>query len=196
MSRSSEGKLIALESADDGLPGRLMPLLYRWLREQGIPVEQTGEPTYGLAGTQVRLARQGRLRVDPLALALWEVADRMDHMGREGGILACLQAGRQVLCAHYMLGSCARHLAHADLGWLGRINARCRLPDLTLFVDVQDAGSADTGEAVPTSLRRDYAVAVAAAQDDGQNVVVLGGQVAVDEVLVCCQRSIAVLLGW
>jgi len=134
-----EGKLIVLEGPDDAVIEAQMQRLVRWLRGQGIAVEQTGEPTYGPVGAQIRLFQQGRLEIDPHSLALLWTADRMDHLGREGGILSWLAGGRHVLCARYLLFSYACQLDHVELDWLKRINARCRHPDLTLFLDVDPA---------------------------------------------------------
>jgi len=134
-----EGKLIVLEGPDDAVIEAQMRRLVRWLRGQGIAVEQTGEPTYGPVGAQIRLFQQGRLQIDPHSLALLWTADRMDHLGREDGILSWLADGRHVLCARYLLFSYACQLDHVELDWLKRINARCRHPDLTLFLDVDPA---------------------------------------------------------
>ena len=137
-----QAKLIVLEGVDEiSLYGR-MGRLYRWLRAQGIAVEQTHEPTHGPGGTQIRLFQQGRLHLDPASLALLWTADRLDHLGREDGVLSWLGEGRHVLCARYLLFSYAAQLDELPLAWLRQINARCRAPDLTLFVDCGLRGEA------------------------------------------------------
>lgn len=168
------GQLIALECVDEVMLEAQAQQLYRWLHGRGVAIELTGEPTYGPVGAQIRLARQGRLQVDPASLALWETADRMDHLGQENGILSWLAAGRHVLCARYLLFSYACHLDHVELDWLQRINARCRRPDLTLFLDVDPAGG-EGGERVRMErkggkgeeaerLRRNYLAVIADAR--------------------------------
>ncbi len=131
---SDSGKLIALESADEVLAERAMQHLYRWLCAQAIPCEYTAAPTFGPVGAQIILHRTGRLRIDPLSLALVDLADRLDHLGRRDGILTWLEKGRLVLCRHYLLASLVHHLPHADFDWLLQVNAPCRRPDLTLYL--------------------------------------------------------------
>jgi len=176
-----KGRLIALECVDEAVLETLIQRLYRWLGDRGIAAERTAEPTSGPVGAQIALSRRGRLRIDPLSLALYDVADRMDHLGREDGVLSWLSAGRYVLCAHYLAFSYACHLEHVDLDWLHKINARCRVPDLTLFVEVEPD--------VATDLSRHYRTAIAALQDVGQNVVVVDGRGGTDQLYErCCQH--------
>lgn len=185
---AQEGKLIALEGVNETLLEVLVQRLYRWLGERGIAAEHTAEPTAGPVGAQIVLARQGRLCLDPLSLALYDVADRMDHMGRADGVLAWLSQGRYVLCARYLAFSYACHLAHVDLDWLLKINARCRVPDLTLFVD--------TGpDAATTDLYAHYQEALSALQRDGQDVVVVDGRGGIDMLFERCCRHITDLHG-
>jgi dTMP kinase len=131
----AEGKLIVLEGVDEALLSAQVERLYRWLRGEGIAVEQTGEPTRGPVGVLIRLHQQGRLQLDPASLSLLWVADRMDHLRREGGILDWLRQGRVVLCARYLLYSYAILGDQVELDWLCQINTLCRLPDLTLYVE-------------------------------------------------------------
>jgi thymidylate kinase len=99
-------------------------------------VKQTNEPTYGPAGAQVRLMRQGRLQIAPASQALLWVADRLDHLNREEGILYWLGKGYLVLSVHYSLYPYALLWEHVDHDWLWQINAYCRTADLTLFIDL------------------------------------------------------------
>jgi thymidylate kinase len=135
-----KGKLIALEGVDDQALDSQAETLYRWLHGLDIAVEKTCEPTNGPVGTQVQLHRQGRLHFTPGSLALLLMADRLDHLTREDGILAWLDGGRHVLCVHYLLSSYARLFDQVPLDWHRQINARCRTPDLTLYLDAPSAG--------------------------------------------------------
>lgn len=182
----AQGKLIALECVNETLLEALVQRLYRWLGERGIAAEHTAEPTNGPVGAQIVLARQGRLHLDPLSLALYDLADRLDHLGRADGVLAWLSQGQTVLCARYLAFSYACHLAQVDLDWLRKINARCRVPDLTLFVDLEpDATTAD--------LHGHYQAALAALRRDGQAVVVVDGRSGMDPVFERCCWHIAAL---
>ena len=183
--RAEQGKLIVLEGLDDATLGDLAASLCRWLREQSLSVEQTREPTHGPAGAQVLLARQGRLQFDPASLALLGLADRLDHL-HEGGILSWLEQGRHVVCVHYALSTYARLWGQVDWAWQRRIEAPCRAPDLTLFVD---GASAEEG-----SLRAAYGEALERLRAEGQSVIVIDGRGRPDETLGVCQQHVADLL--
>ena len=124
-----------------------------------MAVEQTREPTHGPAGSQVLLARQGRLQFDPASLALLCLADRLDHL-HEGGILSWLEQGRQVVCVHYALAAYARQWGQVDWAWQRQIDAPCRAPDLTLFVDAASAAE--------DPLRAAYLQAIERLRQEGQ----------------------------
>jgi thymidylate kinase len=199
---AEQGKLVVLEGTADAALGSLAESLCRWLREEQVAVEQTREPTYGPAGSQVLLARepthgpagsrvllarQGRLQFDPVSLALLCLADRLDHLQREDGILSWLDDGRWVVCVHYALSAYARQWGQVDWKWQRQIDASCRVPDLTLYVDLPHV------EADP--LRMAYLQAIDRLREEGQTVVRVDGRGAPDKVLRVCQRHVADLLG-
>jgi hypothetical protein len=184
---AEHGKLIALEGTDDVALGELAGALCRWLRERQIAVEHTREPTYGPAGSQVLLARQGRLALDPVSLALLCLADRLDHLQRGDGILAWLAQGRYVVCVHYALSAYAQQWGQVDWAWQRQIDAPCRAPDLTLFVHPSQA------EGDP--LQSAYLQASERLRAEGQAVVTVDGRRSADEILGVCQRRVADLLG-
>jgi hypothetical protein len=184
---AEQGKLIVLEGADDVALGELAESLCRWLREQQGAVEHTREPTYGPAGSQVLLARQGRLQFDPVSLALLCLADRLDHLEREDGILAWLGQGRHVVCVHYALSAYARQWGQVEWEWQRQIDASCRAPDLTLYVGLSHAEWDPLQSAYLQAIERLWA--------EGQSVVVVDGRSSPDVVLGVCQRHVADLLG-
>jgi dTMP kinase len=183
------GKLIVLEGVEGAALGALAERLCRWLRGQGVAAEHTRQPTSGPAGAQVRLVQQGRLSLDPVSLALLGLADRLDHLEHEGGILAWLAEGHHVLCVRYALYAYACQWGQVKWDWLRRIDAACRVPDLTLYVDgpLSPAGEAQR-------LRAGYLGAIERLRDEGQAVVVVAGQGAPDVVYQACQRHLADLL--
>jgi thymidylate kinase len=183
---AEQGKLIVLEGMDDVALGELAASLCRWLRGQEVAVEQTREPTYGPAGSQVLLSRRGRLQLDAVSLALLHLADRLDHLQREGGLLSWLDEGRCVVCVHYALSAYAWLWGKVDWAWQQEIDAPCRRPDLTLFVD-----SAPVKE---DALRVAYVEAIERLREKGQAVVMVDGGGTPDEVLARCQRHVGGLL--
>jgi thymidylate kinase len=101
-------------------------------------------------------------------------------------VLAWLDEGRAVLCARYLAYSFAWHLDHVDLDWLQQINARCRVPDLTLFLDVEP-------DAATANLERNYRKAIDALQDKGHDIVIVDGRDAHGRLFEYCCRHIAAL---
>jgi len=187
------GRLIALEGMDEGMLDTVADALSAWLRERGRRVEQTRTPTAGPAGTQIRLHRQGRLRFDPATLALLFTADHLDHLRPPGDILAWLDAGHDVLCVRYLLFSCACLVDRVDLDWLLQINAPCRAPDLTLFVDTSPAPLAGgaTGDQVGAPSRAGYGRCIDALRRAGHTIRRVEAEAPVDEVARACQREVA-----
>jgi dTMP kinase len=131
------GRFIVLEGLDGAGTTTQVGRLAAWLRERGIDVEVTKEPTNGPIGAVLRQAIEGRLALDPAAIALAFAADRADHLFNPvNGVERSLDAGRWVVSDRYVLSS----LAYQDDGttsrsWLLEINARALEPDLTIFVD-------------------------------------------------------------
>ena len=179
-----KGRLIALEGVDDQALDSQAESLYRWLHGVDIAVEKTREPTNGPVGTQVQLHRQGRLHFTPGSLALLLMADRLDHLTREDGILAWLDGGRHVLCVHYLLSSYARLFDQVPLDWHRQINVRCRAPDLTLYVDAPSAGR----DALA------YLRVIESLSAEGQTIPCIDAAEGADAVDQGCRREIARLL--
>ena len=142
------GKLIALEGPDHALLDRQAAQICRWLADLGIAIDRSAEPTGGPVGAQVRLHDQGRLHFTPQSLALLLVADRLDHLEKENGILSLLAAGRHVLCVGYTLSAYVRLSGQVPLDWHRRINARCRAPDLALYIGPDARELPETGDAI------------------------------------------------
>jgi dTMP kinase len=179
-----KGKLIVLEGVDDQALENQAESLYRWLHGLDIAVEKTREPTNGPVGTQVQLHCQGRLHLSPGSLALLLMADRLDHLTREDGILAWLESGHHVLCVHYLLSSYAGLFDQVPLDWHRQINARCRAPDLTLYVDATSAGQNTLG----------YLRVIESLSAEGGAIPCIDAAEGPDAVDQRCRREIARLL--
>lgn len=185
---AENGKLIVVEAVDDAALELLSDEMCGWLRESGLRVEETREPTYGPAGAQILLSRQGHLQFDEASLALLYLADRLDHVQRKNGIAHSLQAGRHVICLHYGLAALARLWGMVESDWLCRIDALCRVPDLTLFFDLPVEGRSQM------RLREGYLAAIPCLRKSGQEVQIVGGSDAPLQVSLAGQRRVADLL--
>jgi len=180
------GTLIALEGSDEVVLDTLLERLYRWLREEGFSTERAEAPTRSPIGALLRLERQGRLRFDPACLALLWTADRLDQLGREGGLRTSLDAGCVVLAARYLLHAFSTLIDRVDLAWLERINAPCDPPDLTLYI-----GPLGTGAALSAREER----LLEAAERSGEQALLVVGCETLDAAEAACRRHIAAHLG-
>lgn len=131
------GRFIAVEGLDGAGTTTQTELLARFLREQGIKVETTREPSEGPVGALCRDAIEGRISLPPEALALAFAADRLDHTCNPAyGINAVLDTGTWVISDRYVLSALAYQASQGvDLNWLEDINAKAEVPDVTVFVD-------------------------------------------------------------
>jgi len=183
------GKFIVLESIDGQALEEQGKRLYGWLREQKVMVHLTREPTDGPFGSQIRFILAGRLKMDKVTLASFFATDRMDHLNKEGGILKRLESGEHVICLRYYLSSLAYQAIHADLEWLRAINAQCRRPDLTVFIDTPTSArlerfaeselySDDELEQKRIKLNKvseNYQTAIEALRQEGEKIVIIAG---------------------
>jgi dTMP kinase len=67
-------------------------------------------------------------------LALLFAADRLDHLACE--VEPALRSGHVVVCDRYVLSSLAYQGCFLDPAWVASLNMRARIPDLTVFIDV------------------------------------------------------------
>ena len=134
------GKLIVIEGLDGAGTTTQVRLLEQWLiKEKGIQLYTTREPSEGPIGALIRAVLTKRMSADPLTISGLFAADRNDHIYRENGLLDQLRAGTWVLMDRYYLSSFAYQASGMDakqMDWLKAIHRYCPPPDLTLFVDV------------------------------------------------------------
>jgi len=134
---------IALEGTDGSGLSTQTERLAAWFRAAGRPVHATKEPSGGPAGALIRLALAHRLGhatgetfqpLDEATMALLFAADRMDHLTTD--VLPRLERGVSIVCDRYVLSAYAYQGLSVDIDWLRALNARARVPDLTIVVDV------------------------------------------------------------
>lgn len=134
------GVFIAVEGIDGSGKSTQIALLKEFLEEKGAPVLLTREPTDGAVGTFIRRCLTGQISLGEKAVAALFVADRLEHVFGEGGLLATLQAGTSVITDRYYLSSYAYHGAFIPMDWVmeaNRLASDALRPDLTIFLDVE-----------------------------------------------------------
>lgn len=145
-----EGLFIVLEGVDGAGTTTHTKLLADGLRERGLPVHATREPSDGPVGVQIRQILTGRLVVPGIhgprppswsTMALLFAADRMDHV--ESSITPNLMDGVTVISDRYYHSSVAYQSITGGgepetIAWVREINRHARRPDLTIVLDVPD----------------------------------------------------------
>jgi len=128
------GRLIVMEGIDGSGLSTQSNLLVARLQDAGTRAFATKEPSTGPLGIVIREALSGRLPLGEDVLALLFAGDRLEHSARE--ITWRLREGIHVISDRYYLSSLAYQWVNLDLDWLKHINAKCIVPDLTVFLDV------------------------------------------------------------
>ncbi|MCI5596775.1 MAG: dTMP kinase [Lachnospiraceae bacterium] len=135
------GKFIAFEGIDGSGKSTQIALLEQRLKEEGIPVYVTREPTDGPYGAMLHTIMTGRLDACEETIAALYVADRMDHIkNKRNGLLAKIEEGITVLTDRYYFSSYAYQGAHISMDWTIMANSICAQalrPDLNLFFDLK-----------------------------------------------------------
>lgn len=109
--------------------------MYQAVKNRGIPVAYTFEPTYSRVGSIVHLILNGDLEASGSFQALMFAADRVNHFETE--ISPNLKSGINVLVDRYVHSSIAYQGAVLkDEDWVRTINKRVPAPDLAIYIDV------------------------------------------------------------
>jgi len=130
-----KAKFIVFEGIDGSGKSTQARMLAEALEKRGRMVLLTAEHTDGAAGKLVEEVVRKKQKLDPLALQMVFVADRIDHTN--GVIRPALDEGVTVVSDRYYGSTVAYGAAVADRKWLLRLNKRVSVvPDLTFWVDV------------------------------------------------------------
>ena len=149
-----EGLFVVLEGVDGAGTTTHTRHLIASLKERGLPVHGTREPSDGPIGVQIRQMLTGRLVVPGLhgprppswtTMALLFAADRVDHI--EATITPNLMDGVTVISDRYYHSSVAYQSVTGGgepdvVAWVKEINKHARKPDLTIVLDIPPEVSA------------------------------------------------------
>ena len=140
MGDSSLGKFIVIEGIDGAGTTTQRDLLCGHLKECGVPVVATQEPSHGHIGQLIRRVLSGSVQVDNKTLGLLFTADRMDHLATI--IIPALVRGDWVVSDRYYYSTFVYQTVSEEvddpekvLEWLVAVNRFCRVPDLVLMID-------------------------------------------------------------
>ena len=125
---------MALEGLDGAGTTTQCALVAAALRQRGLSVHETAEPTNGPIGQVVRRVLGGTLPFQPAVLALLFAADRLDHLQRE--VWPALATHAVVLSDRYLLSSLAYQSIDLDPPWVATINQFAPPADLTIYLAV------------------------------------------------------------
>ncbi len=130
------GFLLAIEGLDGAGKSTLIRGLAKALRDQGLRVFATFEPTRGEWGQKIREHLRTGSQISPQALSELFLRDRREHVAKE--ILPRLAKGFVVICDRYYLSTLAyQGAAGLDISALKRQNETwAPVPDLVLYLDV------------------------------------------------------------
>jgi dTMP kinase len=131
---------IAFEGIDGSGKSTQVKLLSEKLKQEGLKIYSTFEPTDSPIGSVIKNIFRHRIDADHRTIAGLYVADRLDHLlNKTNGILKKMEEGYTVISDRYYFSSYAYQGTHMSLDWVIQANslsADLLRPDLTIFIDV------------------------------------------------------------
>lgn len=134
-----KGKFIVLEGADGCGKTTHGKKLVEYLNENGIPAEMTFEPTDGEVGRLLRRYLKGEMKGSEETIAGLFLADRLNHITKDGGLLDKLEQGVTIVCDRYYLSSIAYNCMSRTPEWVFELNQKAReilQPDIVVYLDM------------------------------------------------------------
>ena len=131
---------LAFEGIDGSGKSTQSKLLTGKLKEKGLNVYHTTEPTDSPIGTMIRKIFRHEMEADHRTIAGLYVADRLDHLtNSKNGLIKKLEEGYTVISDRYYFSSYAYQGTHMPIDWVIGANsqsAELLRPDLNIFIDV------------------------------------------------------------
>ncbi|MGC9129650.1 MAG: dTMP kinase [Candidatus Micrarchaeia archaeon] len=133
--KDRKGLFVVFEGLDGAGNTTQASLLESYFKKEGKKVLLTKEPTQGIIGGMIRAALNGDLSISGETLQLLFAADRSHHLSKE--VEPALNKNYVVISDRYLFSSIAYGSASGlDKDWLKKINEKFRLPDISIFIDV------------------------------------------------------------
>ena len=131
-------KFIVVEGLDGTGKTTQIKILAEYLKNKGMDVEITAEPTAHPTGKLIRRILSGEVPATPWSLAALFLSDRIVHnTDSEDGIEKMLSEGKTVISDRYYYSTFAYQGHETDLEWAMKMHEDCpeiRKPDLVLFL--------------------------------------------------------------
>jgi dTMP kinase len=194
------GLLIVVEGIDGAGTTTQSRRLVDALNAGGIAAHWTHEPSDGPVGLLLRRILAGEHQpVDATTLSLLFAADRADHCQRE--VEPALARGQVVVSDRWYHSSLAYQGTGEQRAWIGELNRRALVPDLTLFLEVaperaaerraQAARTDEIFDALPLQQRiaAGYREVIAELQGR-ERITVVDGEQPIDEVAAALWRQV------
>ena len=142
----NKGKFIVFEGIDGSGKSTQIKLLTQYLKEKGVNLYTTREPTDSPFGALAHQCMTGRIDTDDKTIASVCVADRIDHIfNKTNGLLQKINDGVSVISDRYYFSNYAYQGAYMPMEWLieaNRFSAEALKPDVTIYIDVDSQTSA------------------------------------------------------
>lgn len=127
---------ITFEGLDGAGSSTQSKMLFDRMKEEGVEVALTKEPTNNIIGGLIRGVLTHQWKADPRTLQLLFAADRGHHLSME--IEPWLQEKKIVISDRYFHSSLA--FGSVDIGgdieWISILNKHFRIPDITFYLKV------------------------------------------------------------
>ncbi len=106
MSEKISGRFLVFEGIDGSGKTTQVQKVYQRLKDQGLDVTATFEPTDGPIGSLIRQMLSGEMPTDQRTIASLFAADRTDHLvNPANGIRTLVDEGKTIVCDRYYFSS-------------------------------------------------------------------------------------------
>lgn len=190
----NKGKFIVFEGIDGAGKTTQIQLLAKRLREKGIDVDVSAEPTTNESGKALRRALSGQEKKSYCEMAAMFVLDRIGHNAQ---IRELVDSGKTVISDRYYYSSLAYQGKATDYAWVRAMNIDCpeiRRPDVCIYLDLTPEESlkriSNGRESVEiyenleklTEVRASFYYAIEDLRKDGEQIFIVDASRSLEEI--------------
>ena len=189
-----KGKFIVFEGIDGAGKTTQIQLLAKRLRESGVDVDVSAEPTTNESGKALRRALSGQDKKRYCEMAAMFVLDRIGHNYE---IRELVDAGKTVISDRYYYSSLAYQGKATDYNWVRTMNIDCpdiRRPDVCIYLDLTPEESlkriSNGRESVEiyenleklTEVRASFYYTIEYLRKDGEQIFIVDASRSIEEI--------------